>query len=642
MRQKRFLRGTALALALTLTLAPAASAITVDEARELLSTHYIDAIPEGVLELPTIDEITTALGDPYTYFMTAEEYAAFQADLNDTAVVGIGVMIEKLADGLKVILFATESPAQEAGLKIGDVIVAVDGTTIEEAGTPDALAALVTGEAGTKVTVTVRREGETFDATMTRREVVFPTATGEVVDGHIGWITVSSFGENTGEYFEQYITEEDDQADRWVVDLRGNPGGYGGAAIASVGYVLGNRDVAYLFNKQLERQVWRPNPFPVEIPGLIQEPMIVIVDGDSASASELFSAAVRDYDHGLIIGTRTFGKGVAQDVFENEDGSAMKITTNRYYSPLYVTPDRTGVLPNLVVDPNLADGVARLLSGKVVEKPGSDVLVLELIGQKWYVHKDEATSEAYSPAFAQLMAAIAPNTPMTLDGKATTPDAVAKAWKADYESRYFSDVADSPYAGEINTLAALGVVNGDENGNFNPKGELTRAELAAFLTQAMGYWCWESQGHAPYGDVSREDWFAISADILYNLGLMKGDELGHFNPNDLIDHQQFITVLMRAGAQTDMTIRQRMDDVGLTGLYEERPELLHFSTWAQPAAAVAEELGQEGYYEREHGVLTQSLKDMDPSAVVTREEAAAMLYYLMDYSGIIAVPETAK
>ncbi len=652
MRHRKFLRLCASALALSLALTPLASALTVDEARDLLQAYYIDPIPEDVLGLGSIEEITAALGDPYTYYMSAEEYQAFQTDLNDTTVVGIGVMVEKQADGMEVILIAPGGPAEGAGIQLGDKIVAVDGTTLEEAGTADALSLLIAGEAGSEVTITVLRSGKSLDITMKRAEVTFPVVTGEVVDGHIGWIDVTSFGENTGDYFQTYITDEDEQADRWVVDLRGNPGGYATAVIAAAGYVLGNQTVAHVVDNQGNYNSWRMNIFPVEIPGLIEEPLIVITDGASASASELFAAAMRDHDYALIIGTRTFGKGVAQNVFEQEDGSAMKITTDRYYSPRWVTPDRSGVVPHLVVDPNLADGVAYLLSGKEAKKASADVLVLELTHEqasgaedapapevrKWYVHKDAATSAEYAPAFAELLSAIAPNTPMTLNGKAVTPADVAKAWKVEYTSRWFDDVADSPYADEINTLAALGMLSGDENGDFNPKGELTRAELAAFLTQAMGYWCWESQGRAPYADVTEEDWFSTSADILYHLGLMRGDDAGNFNPDDLIDYQQFITVLMRAGAWSDMTLKSLLAEAAPTALYDEQPALLNFSAWAQPAVAAASDgdsLSWEGGYQSDTGLLLQPLEEVDPAAVVTREEAAAMLYNLLTYSYII-------
>ena len=324
MKKSVFQRAAALLLALVTVLTPAAGAITVEEARDLLRESYVDPIDEEILALPTIQEITDALGDPYTYYMTAEEYQRFQDSLSDTAVVGIGVMAGYSKEGLVISGVAPDSPAAQAGLRVGDAIVAVDGTTLEEAGSSEALALLVPGESGTDVQVTVLRDGQTFTATMTRAEVVFPTATGQVVDGHIGWLEVSSFGENTGDYFEQYILEENEQADRWVVDLRGNPGGYGSAVIQALGYFLGNQNVAYLMGRDLRPAAWRPNPFPVEIPPLTDEPMIVLVDGASASASELFAGAVRDYRAALVIGARTYGKGIAQNVFELEDGSLIE------------------------------------------------------------------------------------------------------------------------------------------------------------------------------------------------------------------------------------------------------------------------------------------------------------------------------
>ena len=623
MRRKLPVRAAALVLALTLALSPAAGAITVDEARDMLRENYIDEIPEEILALPTIEEITAALGDPYTYYMTAEQYAAFQSDMGDTNVVGIGVMVEKTADGLLVSGVAPDAPAARAEITVGDLIVAADGTTIQAAGSPDALAALITGEAGTDVTITLLREGRELELTLTREAVVFPTVTGQVVDDHIGWLSCSSFGETSGAYFEEYITAEDEAADRWVVDLRGNPGGSATAVIQAVGYVLGNHDVAYVVDRQGSLAVWRPNPFPVEIPGLIQEPLVVLVDGNSASAAELFAAAMRDYHYGLIIGTRTFGKGIAQNVFELSDGSAFKITTNRYYSPNYVTPDRSGVLPHLVVDANLADEVARLLCGTAEEKASEDVLTLQLAGQTWYVHREEAVSEAYVPAFAELLSALAPDTPMTLDGEAVTPAEVSAAWGVDYVSRWFDDVAGSPYAAEINTLASLGVLLGNETGSFNPQDQLTRAELVAMMVQAMGYWCWESQGSAPFTDVTAEDWYATVVDIAYNLGFLQGNEKGEFCPDDLVDHQQFLTILTRMGEQADLSVERRLDQVTEEELAAGAVQA--YDTWARPYVVTAEALG----------FLTGPLEELDPTAPTTREEAAAMLYRMLDYIGII-------
>ncbi|WP_295621496.1 S41 family peptidase [uncultured Intestinimonas sp.] len=622
MKGKKAVHILSTALALALALPQAAGAIGLEEARTLLRENYIDEIPEEILALPTIDEITDAIGDPYTYYMTAEEYEQFQTDLNGAEVVGIGVMVEKKVDGLEVIGIAPDAPAHGV-LETGDLIVAADGVTLEEAGTPDALAALIAGEEGTSVTLTVLRDGESHRFTFVREQVVYPTVTGEVVDGHIGWLDCNSFGEDTGDYFETYITEEDPEADRWVVDLRGNPGGSATAVVEAVGHVLGNYDVAYLVDRQGSVGVWRPVPLPVEIPGLIQEPLVVLVDASSASAAELFAAAIRDYHYGLIIGTRTFGKGIAQNVFEQEDGSAFKITTFRYYSADYVTPDRSGVLPHLVVDADLADEVAVLLSGEVEEQPAEDVLVIRLAGQDWYVHRDQAADEDLAPAFSELLSALAPGTPMTLDGQAVTPAEAAEAWGVDYVSRWFGDVESSPYADQLNALAVLGVLLGDENGSFAPESQLTRAELAALITQGMGYWCWESQGDAPYTDVGEDDWFRTVANITYHLDLIQGNEQGEFDPDAPIDYQQFLTILLRMGQRADLTIDQCLDR--LTEEELGRPEVAKFAPWAQPAAAAAEQLG----------LLLTDLEDIDPEAPVTREEAGAMLYAFLDYTGIL-------
>lgn len=223
MKFQRPMRAAALLLALTLTLSPAAGAISVEQAREILREYYIDEIPEEILALPTIDEITNALGDPYTYYMTAQQFEDFQKNLGDSDVVGIGVMVESTADGLKVTSVAPDSPASQAGLKIGDLIVAADGVTVEEARQHRGAGHADPGggrHQGDHHRGAGRRRTE---LDMTRAEVVFPTVTGEVVDGHIGWLDCTSFGENSGSYFQTYITEEDEQADRWVVDLRGNP-----------------------------------------------------------------------------------------------------------------------------------------------------------------------------------------------------------------------------------------------------------------------------------------------------------------------------------------------------------------------------------------------------------------------------------
>ena len=233
-------------------------------------------------------------------------------------------------------------------------------------------------------------------------------------------------------------------------------------------------------------------------------------------------------------------------------------------------------------------------------------------------------SEAYAPAFAELLSAIAPNTPMTLDGKAVTPAEVSEAWGVDYVSRWFDDVAGTPYGDEINTLASLGVLLGNESGDFAPQSQLTRAELVSIMVQAMGYWCWESQGSAPFTDVTAEDWYATAVDIAYNLGLIQGDGTGAFRPDDPVDHQQFLTILTRMGERSDLSIESRLDQV--TGEELAAGAVQAYDAWARPYVVTAEALG----------FLTGSLEELDPADPTTREEAAAMLYQMLDYIGILS------
>lgn len=220
-----------LALGLLLT---SASALTVEQVREILGTYYIDEIPEEVLAQPTIEEILTALGDPYTDYYNAEEYAAFLNALEDTQLVGIGIRSYYLESGVLLDQVAPDSPAAEAGLQAGDTIIAVDGNDTRGAGESE-IDGWIRGEEGTSVRLTVLRDGETFQAVLTRRPVVFPTVVLEKIENEVAWISCSAFGSSTFQYFYDIITAYDDEVQGWVVDLRGNGGGDVMAAVFSAG-----------------------------------------------------------------------------------------------------------------------------------------------------------------------------------------------------------------------------------------------------------------------------------------------------------------------------------------------------------------------------------------------------------------------
>ena len=196
-------------------------------AKALLSTYYVDQIPEEVLEQGSVDAIIESLGDPYTVYMTAEEYQSFLSSVNGSTVVGVGVSISNLDSveegvGIEILSVLDNSPALEAGLSAGDYILAADGVALTS-GT-DA-SARIQGEPGTSVTLTIRFHdtGEVRDVTLERRAVLIPIVTYDLVDGEVGYIDCDSFGASTADTVEEALTQLKEQADLWVMTCAPTP-----------------------------------------------------------------------------------------------------------------------------------------------------------------------------------------------------------------------------------------------------------------------------------------------------------------------------------------------------------------------------------------------------------------------------------
>ena len=307
-------RAAALVLAAALCLSPAAQALTPDQLKDLLQEHYIDEIPQAALDADTVEGILEALGDPYTMYMTPEEFAQFQASMQDSSVVGIG--ISALADetGLLVVGVYEGSPAETAGLVAGDVIINVDGN--DAAGQPaEVITGWLKGEEGTQVTFTVRHaDGSEETYTVARAQVIIPATTTEVLEnGTTGYIACTTFGEDTLGHFTEGIQAYDD-VNLWMVDLRNNGGGDVYAVTQTLGTFLGEGTQVYL--RDGEDNYYR---YVSEQESLTISPVIVLVSPHTASASEIFSLAVKDKQGGMLIGSHTYGKGVAQIVLTEED-----------------------------------------------------------------------------------------------------------------------------------------------------------------------------------------------------------------------------------------------------------------------------------------------------------------------------------
>ena len=609
------------ALALTFTLAaPAASALELEDAKQLLSQYYYDGVPQEVLELDSLDEVLAALGDPYTYYMTAQQYEAFNQSIDGQVVVGIGATVENAYDGGYLILsILPDSPALEAGLQAGDRLIAVDGTPLTADIDPRAL---IVGEAGTQVTVTVLRDGEELSFTMTRKSVTIPIVTYSLEDG-TAVIDCVSFGATTPQTFRQAIEALDGDTAVWVVDLRSNPGGSSDATALSASLFTGGGIMLY-FRDGSGRYSYSYTSD--SYPDLTDKPVIILTSPHSASGSELFAGEIRDYGAGIALGQRTFGKGSAQIVLTgaNTDklvnGEAMRITVYRFFSPEGTTNHKVGVLPTLVISPENTEKAALLLSaGKPARATG--YLKLEIAGQSFYIDLNKALEADNQAAFTELLEALPPAAKLYVGSGTqiwteTAPQALAQKQYLTFTSRSFTDISDSPYAREISTLAAYGLLSGDENGAFRPGDAITRGEFCAMAASALGL---PLDDRYSFSDVSESAWYAQAVKAMAGMGFMSGNGDGTFSPEAPISYEQLLTVLDSAAAWCSMD-GYELSQTPLT--MEQWLEYRDYSDWAQCAA-------------RDMTQLELQLEGAAPGDTVTREMAAGLLCRMMERTGLI-------
>lgn len=334
------------------------SANNASEIREKLSK--IDAvINEYYLNESEIDEekmiegiysgYVAGLGENYTTYYTAQEYADLM-ESSSGEYSGIGVSVsQSIETGVITIVNPFENgPGYEAGMRKDDILFAVEG---EEVTGQDinSVVAKIKGEAGTTVDLTVYRPStdEYIDMTVERRVVQNPTVTYEMKDGNIGYIQVTEFDEVTVEQFGTAISDLQGQGMQGlVVDLRDNPGGLLSSVCDMLDRILPEGNLlVYTMDKDGNRE-----EHYAEDEDSLDLPMIVLVNGNSASASEIFTAALQDYDKATIMGTTTFGKGIVQVILPLDDGSAVKVTQSQYYTPNGVCIHGEGVTPDIEVE----------------------------------------------------------------------------------------------------------------------------------------------------------------------------------------------------------------------------------------------------------------------------------------------------
>lgn len=309
----------------------------LDQLYDTITSSFYKEVDEDAMMEGAYKGLVAGLNDPYSSYMTAEEYETWVATATGE-YSGVGITFTQDEDGNFVVVSVTDdSPAADAGIREGDIIKTVDG---QEYSDLDVIGNAIRGEEGSEIEITYIRDGEEKSVTMTREKITQHSVEHRMFDGNIGYISISSFIETTGEDFSQALKElEEDGAQGLVLDLRDNGGGLVDACVQVADEFLDEGVVVYVEDRDGNRTDYDAKDGKTDLK------TVVLVNENSASASEILAAALQD--NGFeIVGQTTYGKGVIQSTAQLEDGSALKLTIMQYFSPDGNAINEKGVTPD--------------------------------------------------------------------------------------------------------------------------------------------------------------------------------------------------------------------------------------------------------------------------------------------------------
>lgn len=320
---------------------------TLSQFRSELEEKYIGEINDEELIEGAVKGYVDALGDPYTTYYTKKEMKTIMEETNGN-FVGIGVYMTKDLEKNAILIIKPieNSPAEKAGILPGDLITKVDdveytGDKLEEASNK------IRGEEGTKVKLEIYRNGETKTFELTRTKVVVSHVTTKVLNNDIGYIAISDFeGECASEFETKYKQLEKQGIKKLIIDIRNNGGGIVDEAL-KIANMLVDKDSTLLITKDKsdKEEVTKATEKPI-----INIPTVVLVNEYSASASEILAGALKDNGKATLVGTKTYGKGIIQELHQLSDGSGLKITVSEYYTPNHNAIHKIGITPDVEVD----------------------------------------------------------------------------------------------------------------------------------------------------------------------------------------------------------------------------------------------------------------------------------------------------
>ena len=314
------------------------------QVQSIIENKFIEDVEASDLHDGAAAGMVAAIGDQWSYYMTAQEYSAYK-DTMANAYVGVGITIQVTDSGyLQVMQVAKGGGAEAAGVQVGDLIVEVEWLDAAQLGLSGARD-LIRGEEGTFVMLTIERGRETLEMSVERRYIQTQVATGQLLEGNIGLVTIVNFDERC---FDETVAAIEDLREQGatalIFDVRNNPGGYKSELVELLDYLLPE---GVLFRSEHYTGAVEEDTSDASY---LDMPMAVLINGNSYSAAEFFAAALSEYDAAVLVGQNTTGKGYFQNTFQLTDGSAVNISTGKYTTPKGVSLAGVGLTPHVVVE----------------------------------------------------------------------------------------------------------------------------------------------------------------------------------------------------------------------------------------------------------------------------------------------------
>lgn len=304
---------------------------------------YVEEVPTEKLIEGALRGMVESLGDPYSTYMTPEEFQDFQAGTNGT-FGGVGIVITEEDGYIVVVAPIKGTPGDRAGIRPRDRIIRVDGRDLRGVDV-DTAGELMRGKPGTEVVLEIERDGKILRVPITREVIEVNPVESRLLEGGYGYIRLTSFNEHAGQRVREALAAFEKQGVRGIIlDLRGNPGGLLSQALEVAREFVPAGPVVYIEERQQKERRVLSSDLPRE-----RWPLVVLVDGGSASAAEIVAGAVQDRKAGVLVGEKTFGKATVQDVFRLGNGGAVKLTIGRYLTPSGRSIDKAGITPDVLV-----------------------------------------------------------------------------------------------------------------------------------------------------------------------------------------------------------------------------------------------------------------------------------------------------